>query len=163
MRGGAARGGSEPIAILEMTLEDIPAVAAIERLSLPTPWGERSFRHEILKNPYASLFVVRGEKSGTIVGFACVWIVDQEMKINSLAVHPGWRRRGIGGQVVRFLIEFAASQGCLEATLEVRPSNGDAIRLYRKAGFGEAGRRRDYYADSHEDAVIMRLRLAGKG
>lgn len=154
--------GPDSIAIQEMTLQDVPAVAAIERVSLPTPWGERSFRHEILENPYASMFVVRRQQSDAIIGFACVWLVDGEMKINSIAVHPDWRDRGIGRRFLRFLLDYAVTQGCSEATLEVRPSNVSAIALYRSAGFVRVGRRKSYYTDTHEDAVVMHLRLPAR-
>ena len=160
MRPGSGKGGPEPIAIQEMSLQDVPAVAAIEKVSMPTPWGEKPFRHEILENPFASLFVVRHQESETIIGFACVWLVDGEMKINSLGVLPAWRNRGIGRRSLRFLLDYAAAQGCSEATLEVRPSNVSAIGLYRAAGFKAVGRRRSYYTDTHEDAVVMHLRLA---
>lgn len=162
MKRGSRKGGPDPIAIQEMLLQDVPAVAAIERVSLPTPWGERSFRNEILENPFASLFVVRRQESNAIIGFACVWLVEREMKINSLAVHPGWRKRGIGRRFLRFVLEYAVTQGCSEATLEVRPSNGSAIGLYRAAGFAVVGHRKRYYTDTLEDAVVMHLRLPSR-
>jgi ribosomal-protein-alanine N-acetyltransferase len=138
-----------------MTLQDIPAVLEIELGSFPTPWGESSFRFEITENPYASLFVARLSGSPRVVGFASVWVIDQEMKINNIAVHPRWRARGIGTRFIRFLLGFAVEQGCREATLEVRPSNEAALRLYAKSGFLRVGRRKNYYADTHEDALLM--------
>ncbi len=138
-----------------MALQDIPAVLAIELESFPIPWGESSFRFEITENPYASLFVARFSGSRQTVGFASVWVIDQEMKINNIAVHPGWRARGIGSRFIRFLLGFAVEQGCREATLEVRPSNEAALRLYAKSGFRRVGRRKNYYADTHEDALLM--------
>jgi [ribosomal protein S18]-alanine N-acetyltransferase len=142
-----------------MTLDDIPAVMEIEDRSFPTPWGASSFRYEIQENPYASLFVVRSMEPPMVIGFACVWVIDQELKINNLAIHPQWRSRGLGSRLLTFLLEFGAGQGCLEASLEVRPSNHPALRLYRKAGFQRIGRRRKYYTDTHEDALVMVCRL----
>lgn len=162
MKRGARKSGPDSIAIQEMSLQDVPAVAAIEKVSLPIPWGERSFRNEILENPVAGLFVVRRQERKAIIGFACVWLVDREMRINSLAVHPGWRKRGIGRRFLRFLLEYAVTQGCSEAMLEVRPSNGSAIGLYRAAGFAAVGRRKGYYTDTDEDAVVMHLRLPSR-
>lgn len=132
----------------------------IESLSFPTPWSLSSFRYEMLENPYASLFGARVPGSTAVVGFACVWVIDQEMKINNIAVHPRWRNRGIGGRLLDHLLEFAVRQGCLEATLEVRPSNESALRLYARAGFVQAGRRKAYYSDTHEDALVMVRPLA---
>lgn len=138
-----------------MTLEDLPGVVEIEDRSFPTPWSETSFRHELLENPYASLFVIRAAGSAEVLGFACVWVVDQELKINNIAIHPDRRGRGLGTRMLRFLIGFAAQQGCRELTLEVRPSNEVAIRMYRKAGLAEIGRRKKYYSDTREDAIVM--------
>jgi GNAT superfamily N-acetyltransferase len=76
-----------------------------------------------MENPYASLFGATVQHGRVLAAFACVWIIDQEMKINNVAVHPRWRGRGIGSRLLKHLLEFGAQQGCLEATLEVRPSN----------------------------------------
>jgi ribosomal-protein-alanine N-acetyltransferase len=142
-----------------MTLEDIPGVMEIENRSFPTPWSESAFRYEILENPYASLFAARAPGSPRVVAFACVWVVDEEMKINNIAVHPDWRERGIATRFVDFLLEFGRGQRCRVATLEVRPSNEVALRLYHRAGFAPVGRRRHYYTDTHEDALVMACHL----
>jgi ribosomal-protein-alanine N-acetyltransferase len=138
-----------------MTLEDLPGVLEIEERSFPTPWSDSSFRHELFENPYASLFVIKSPDRMRVLGFACVWVLDEEMKVNNLAIHPESRGRGLGTRLLRFLIEFGAQQGCREVTLEVRPSNLAAIRLYRKAGLVAVGRRKQYYSDTHEDAIVM--------
>jgi ribosomal-protein-alanine N-acetyltransferase len=141
-----------------MTLHDIPGVMEIEDRSFPTPWSASSFRYELVENPYASLFAVRAAGGG-VIGFACVWVIDEEMKINNIAIHPDRRGRGIGARLLRFLLDFAAGQGCREVTLEVRPSNEAALRMYRRAGFMTVGRRRNYYTDTHEDALVMARRI----
>jgi len=142
-----------------MALVDIPGVMEIENQSFPIPWSESSFRYELLENPYASLFVGRVRADPTIVSFACIWIVDQEMKINNIAVHPRVRGQGVGTRFLRFLLDHAAAQGCREVTLEVRPSNEAALALYRSAGFLPIGRRKQYYTDTHEDAIVMWRRI----
>jgi len=146
-----------------MTVDDIPAVMEIESQSFPTPWSASSFRYEIVENPYASLFVMRGADRRDVRAFACVWIIDAEMKINNFAVDPAWRGQGLGTQFMRFLLDFARRHGCIEASLEVRPSNAVALRLYRGIGFLPVGRRRNYYTDSHEDALVMAGPLVGRG
>jgi len=157
-------GGPSAFSIAPMTLEDIPHVMEIEMQSFPTPWSESSFRFELQENPYASLFVARsGDRPEPVVAFACVWVVDQEMKINNIAVHPLWRGRGVGTRFVRFLLGFAAGQGCREATLEVRPSNAAALQIYARTGFVQVGRRKRYYSDTHEDALVMVCRLPSPG
>lgn len=149
------------IHIAPLRLEEIPEVAEIENLSFPTPWSLSSFRHEMTENPYATLFGVRLVR-GPLVGFGCVWAIDQELKINNLAIHPRWRGQGLGGRLLRALLEFGAGEGCVEATLEVRPSNAPALRMYTRAGFRVIGRRRGYYSDTHEDALVMWCPLAPK-
>jgi len=150
----SASGDRLALRIAPLRLEDIPEVAEIENLSFPTPWGLSSFRHEMTENPYATLFGVRLAR-GPLVAFGCVWAIDQELKINNLAVHPRWRGCGIGGRLLLALLEFGAGEGCVEATLEVRPSNAAALRMYTRAGFRVIGRRRGYYSDTHEDALVM--------
>lgn len=153
MRGNA---GTLPpdLSVVPLQESDLPDVVEIEMLSFPTPWSFSSFRYELLENPYAGLYGAR-VGAGAVVAFACVWVIDQEIKINNLAVHPRWRGRGIGGRLLASLLAIGAAQGCLEATLEVRPSNGAALRMYTRAGFQVIGRRRGYYTDTHEDALVM--------
>ncbi len=67
--------------------------------------------------------------------------------------------RGVGSRFLRFLLDYAASQGCREVTLEVRPSNVVALHLYGRAGFAAVGRRKQYYSDTHEDAIVMWRRI----
>ncbi len=144
------------VSIEPMTLEDIPQVIEIEDRSFPNPWSASSFRYEIVENPYASLFVARSTASRpVVVAFACVWVIDQEIKVNNIAVHPRWRGHGVGARLLQFLIEFGAGQGCREISLEVRPSNAAAIRMYRSAGLVQVGRRKQYYSDTREDAIVM--------
>ncbi len=145
--------------IAGMSLEDIPGVLEIENVSFPTPWSESAFRYELRENPYASLFVAKTREEASVIAFACVWIIDQEMKINNIAVRPEYRSRGVGSRFLRFLLDYAASQGCREVTLEVRPSNVVALHLYGRAGFAAVGRRKQYYSDTHEDAIVMWRRI----
>ena len=153
------RGGASALQFGAMALEDIPGVMEIENQSFPIPWSESSFRYELLENPYASLFVGRFRADPSVVTFACIWLVDPEMKINNIAVHPRVRAQGVGTRFLRFLLDHAAAQGCREVTLEVRPSNGAALALYRTAGFVPIGRRKQYYTDTHEDAIVMWRRI----
>jgi len=144
--------GEGPL-IRAMTLADLPGVLMIERVSFATPWTEDNFRHEIERNPLAwNLVAMRGE---AVVGFACAYVVGDELMINDIAVQPGGRRAGVGRALIAHLLEGAVARGCRRATLEVRPSNEPARGLYRAFGFAVAGRRRGYYADTGEDALLM--------
>ncbi|HEX4825024.1 MAG TPA: ribosomal protein S18-alanine N-acetyltransferase [Candidatus Polarisedimenticolaceae bacterium] len=136
-----------------MTIAELPDVLAIERASFDTPWTEENFRHEIERNPRAWNVVAR--RGGTVVGFACAYLVAGELMINDVAVAPIERRSGVGRAIVTHLLDGAKGRRCRRATLEVRPSNVGARRLYEDLGFEAVGRRRGYYSDTGEDAVLM--------
>jgi len=141
-----------------MRAGDLPEVVAIEEAAFPVPWTFRNFLHEIEENPFACNLVVRSA-AGKVEAYACAWIVDDEVRINNIAVRHGARGRGYGEALLRRLMDLAGRQGCGRATLEVRPSNLAALALYRKLGFQVVGRLKGYYSDSHEDALVMRCAL----
>ena len=90
-----------------------------------------------------------------IIAFAGLWLMIDESHITTIAVHPDYRGRGIGELMLNSLIRISGDIGARMVTLEVRVSNLVAQNLYRKYGFREAGLRRRYYSDNHEDALIM--------
>ena len=142
-----------------MTLDDLPAVMEIDRLSFTLPWPERSFRFELTGNDASHLIVAESSVGGEelIAGYLGYWQLVDEMHISTLAVHPEMRGRGIGERLLQAGLEQAWIQGAEMSTLEVRPSNEAAIALYRKYGFELVGRRRAYYQDNSEDALLMTL------
>ena len=145
------------VAIEPMTVDDLPCVLAIERMSFTSPWTEANFRHEIEDNPLAWNLVARAE--GRMVAFACAYVVADELMINDLAVDLSLRRKGFGRALLRHLLDGARVRGCRRATLEVRPSNAPARALYEAFGFALVGRRRGYYADTGEDALLLACAL----
>lgn len=146
------------VVIEPMTVEDLPRVLAIERASFSSPWSEANFRHEIESNPMAWNLVVR--TAGRVVGFACAYVVADELMINDLAVDATLRREGFGSALLRRLLDGARTRGCRRVTLEVRPSNAPARALYEAFGFEIVGHRRGYYADTGEDGMLMALVLS---
>ena len=136
-----------------MTLEDIPAVHAIERASFAVPWPDDAYRNELVTNRLASYVVARA--GDEVVGFAGLWVMVDEAHITTFAVDPRWRRRGVGQWLLLRLLELANDRRAREATLEVRLSNMPARRLYEKYGFRPVGIRPRYYSDNGEDALIM--------
>ena len=82
-----------------------------------------------------------------------------EGHITNVAVRPEFRRKGFARKLLQDLIDHARTSGIKSLTLEVRVSNLPAIRLYESFGFKVEGRRKQYYADNREDALIMWLRL----
>ncbi len=91
----------------------------------------------------------------SILGFAGLWLMVDEAHITTIAMHPGYRRLGLGELMLSSLIDIAYSIGAKWVTLEVRITNYNAQNLYRKYGFHEAGVRHRYYSDNNEDALIM--------
>ncbi len=141
-----------------MTLDDLTLVMHIDGLSLPTPWSERNFRYELLENPASQLLVAEASgKEAQVLGFIGFWMLVDEAHISTIAVHPDHRRRGIGELLLRGAMQMAIALGANLITLEVRQSNIGAINLYAKQGFQVVGRRREYYRDNHEDAILMTL------
>ncbi len=143
-----------------MRAADLPSVMAIEESCFPNPWPEGAFREE-MRAPYARCVVARavGGRAAGPAGYICYWILGEELLINNLAVHPQRRRRGLGRYLLRHALERGCSQSCLVAYLEVRPSNEAAIHLYEAHGFRAVARRRGYYAETNEDALVMRAEL----
>jgi ribosomal-protein-alanine N-acetyltransferase len=148
---------TERYRIEPMTLADLPDVLSIERVSFATPWTEENFRYELEENPAAWNVVVRD--GDAVAGFACAYVVAGELMINDVAVTPGRRGQGIGHALVRHLLDEAVARGCRTASLEVRPANVPARRIYDSLGFRIVGRRRGYYADTGEDALVMAREL----
>jgi [ribosomal protein S18]-alanine N-acetyltransferase len=139
--------------IERMTLEDLPAVHAIERASFAVPWPDDAYRNEIRTNRLASYVVAR--LGDDVVGFAGLWVMVDEAHVTTFAVHPWWRRRGVGERLLLALLDLAVGRRAREATLEVRLSNLPARKLYEKYGFRPVGIRPRYYSDNGEDALIM--------
>ena len=142
-----------PVVIDDMTLEDIDAVQEVERSSFPVPWPANAFRHELTQNRNARYVVARSGDG--IVGYAGLWLMVDEAHITTFAVHPAWRRQGIGERLLLAFLDLARDRHAREATLEVRLSNLPARRLYEKYGFRPVGLRPRYYSDNNEDALIM--------
>jgi ribosomal-protein-alanine N-acetyltransferase len=141
------------IGLAAMQAGDLDAVQRIERASFTTPWPAYAYRQEIETNRLAHYIVARA--GDEIVGFAGMWMMVDQAHVTTFAVDPKWRRKGIGGQMVRALLQMARPLGARQATLEVRLSNLAARRLYEKFGFRPVGIRPRYYSDDGEDALIM--------
>jgi ribosomal-protein-alanine N-acetyltransferase len=140
-----------------MTLDDVDAVWELERLAFPTPWPRDAFVNELTINPNARYVVAVRE--GKVVAYCGMWIVLDEAHITNVAVHPDYRGRKIGERLMRQMMGLAVLYGAKSMTLEVRPSNTIARSMYAKLGFVEHGRRKHYYSDNNEDAIIMWVTL----
>lgn len=136
-----------------MTAEDIAEVGIIERLSFGTPWSEESFLSELLYNQLAYYYVLEYDEH--VIAYGGLWTIAGEGHITNIAVHPGFRGNGLGRTLVVKMLMAGEENGCGKFTLEVRPANIAAVRLYESLGFKGVGVRPKYYQDTGEDALIM--------
>ena len=141
--------------IRRMTLDDIPAVVALDKLSFTLPWPERSFRFELTDNPASYCWVV--ELDGKIVGMVVAWLLVDEAHVATIATHPEHRRQGIAQELLTYTLRYMSKEGAVTSFLEVRENNHAAQEMYRKFGYEVSGRRKRYYKDTDEDAILMTL------
>jgi len=141
--------------IRRMTLQDVPAVHEIDLLSFSLPWPERSFRFELTENQVTRGWVA--EVDDRIAAMLVLWFIVDEAHVATIAVHPDFRRQGIGEQILLCALRSAKAEGATRAFLEVRAGNVAAQSMYKKYGFEVAGIRRGYYRDNNEDALLMNL------
>lgn len=139
--------------IRRMTLDDVDAVAAIEAATFPTPWSRDAFEQELTRNAVARYLVV--EKDGSVIGFAGAWVILDESHITNIAISEEQRGKGYGRQLTEGLMQYLSNLGAAYATLEVRVSNLRAQKLYASVGFITLGKRKRYYEDNGEDALLM--------
>ena len=143
------------LGIRRLTYGDLPSVISIERRSFPTPWSLAMFVLELSK---PSGICLAAEDENGLVGYLVCARYDEVWHLMNVAVVTENRRRGIASELIDRLFEEAGQDA--RFTLEVRVSNLPAIAMYERIGFRSAGRRRSYYHDNGEDALIMWL--AGK-
>lgn len=146
-----------------MTLADLAEVDAIEQVSFSAPWSINTFRYEIESNPRSFYWVGRvadqsnNETSQPILVYGGYWLLGDEAHIVILATHPAWRRKGLAEALLRHIVAQIREIDVTQVTLEVRAGNIAAQQLYKKLGFEEVGRRKRYYRDNGEDALLLTL------
>lgn len=136
-----------------MDLEDLEAIYEIESSSFSVPWSKESLRNELTMNQFSYYLVA--ELEGQVIGYGGMWIIADEAHVTNIAIAPSYRGQGWGEKLVRAMKQTAVEQGAVGMTLEVRPSNAIALKLYEKMGFYKTGTRPKYYSDDGEDALIM--------
>ncbi|HVB77405.1 MAG TPA: ribosomal protein S18-alanine N-acetyltransferase [Candidatus Nitrosotalea sp.] len=150
----------EQLAIEPMCESDVPTVQEIERLIFATPWPRSAYYRELASKNSAHYLVLRrlisGEEiSSEIVGYGGMWRMYDEAHVTTIGVREASQHQGYGRIVFAALIERAIEMGAKWVTLEVRLSNDGAQRLYEGFGFKVIGRRKGYYTDNGEDAIVM--------
>lgn len=136
----------------KMAPQDIDEIMAIEQEAFSMPWSKESYLAE-LKNHFAYYTVC--DVGGKIAGYGGIWIVFEEAHITNVAVSAEYRRQGIGAAIMLELEKQAREKKALRILLEVRPSNGPALKTYRKLNYLPNNVRPEYYSDNGEDALIM--------
>ena len=144
----------ETVVIKKMTKDDIDAVISIEESAYGEHhWSKESFLNEI-NNDLAHYYVLFNNE-GVLAAYAGCWHVLEEAHITTIAVSPKYRKRYYGQAILKKIIDDCYQKKIKYITLEVRVSNDEAIDLYSKYGFSSFGKRKGYYQDNNEDALIM--------
>jgi len=138
--------------IVPMEERHLDDLARLERLCFSRPWSRQALKEE-LTNPAACVLV--GEEAGEMLGYAGMHCAAGECYVDNVAVFPEARRQGVGRKLMEALLQAAAARGGEFLSLEVRPSNLEALALYRGLGFREVGRRRRFYDDPVEDGLLL--------
>ena len=136
-----------------MKASHVAQIAELEKICFSDPWSEKSVASELENKLAFWLVAVEGNR---VAGYIGSQTVMDETDMMNVAVHPDFRRQGIAEALVIGLVEHLKTMGSRCLTLEVRASNAPAIALYEKLGFHEIGRRKNYYRNPREDALILR-------
>lgn len=142
-----------------MREDDLASVMEIEHLSFPYPWRRSTFIGELDNYPFSIPFVIIHSQNQCLMGYIILWFIQKEVQISNFALHPDFRRKGVGEAVLRDILDKIKKEGATEIFLEVRPSNHVAQSLYEKLGFQARGLRENYYQSPVEDALIMGKKL----
>jgi [ribosomal protein S18]-alanine N-acetyltransferase len=146
--------------IRPMTMDDLPQVYRIELDSFTLPWPFNSYVFELTESRVSRCFVAATKDKTDhkkILGMIVIYLIDDEAHVATFAIHPEYRRSGIGWRLMLHSLKETCREGATHAFLEVRAGNQTAINLYEKLGFVKVGERKNYYADNHEDAFLMNL------
>ncbi|PSB02679.1 ribosomal protein S18-alanine N-acetyltransferase [Merismopedia glauca] len=160
-----------------LTAADLPAVLELDQLCFSGLWTLEGYQRELASDRSHFLLLSVAHRDGlannlsepttvatkiphieitdNLLGIGCFWSIVEESHITLLAIHPKYRRQGLGQMLLYGLLKKAWEEGLERATLEVRAGNQDAISLYAKFGFKLAGKRPRYYQDNNEDALIL--------
>ncbi len=154
---GRATGEPES-RIRRMAERDVDAVMVIERASFPSPWSAETISN-LLKRENACLFTAVDEDD-QVLGYAAIWFAGGDGELGSIAVDATKRSAGLGSELLAAVLDEARARAIRSVFLEVREGNWLAQGLYQRRGFEPVGRRRKYYKDPVEDAIVMRRLLA---
>ncbi len=147
---------SENIQIREILSQDLPSLAKLEAENFTDSWSQDALS-DSLSQSYVHFY--GAYKGKELVGYLIFSHIVDEVEIFRIAVRPSCRREGIARILLEALMTFGKDRKATRALLDVRESNEPAILLYKKTGFKEDGRRRDFYENPREDAILMSMNL----
>ena len=136
--------------------DDLTAIAEIESVSINPPWSYKAIC-DFAEYDTNKILVAKIED--TVVGYITYSIIIDEIQIANVATHPDFRKQGIGSKMLSALYDIAVQNKMYVITLEVRQSNTPAIMLYEKSGYEQVGKRKNYYKNPTEDALLYNLSL----
>jgi ribosomal-protein-alanine N-acetyltransferase len=148
-----------PLAFGPMRANDVADVAGIEHDAYPFPWTRGNFLDSLASHYPA--WVAR-EADGRLAGYFLLMPAVDDMHLLNITVRPDLQGQGIGRQLLDKVCALARDAGVASVLLEVRPSNLNALSIYRHTGFVQIGMRKSYYppaGNTREDAIVMRLNL----
>src|SRR3979490_296070 len=144
----------QQLAIEPMRESDVPVVQEIEKEIFSTPWPRNAYYRELASRNTAHYIVLR--RDSEVIGYGGMWRMYDEAHVTTIGVRLDQQHGGYGRILFAALVQAAYDLGAKWITLEVRTSNENAQRMYEAFGFKVIGRRRGYYTDNGEDAIIMR-------
>jgi ribosomal-protein-alanine N-acetyltransferase len=139
--------------LVPMRRRHLRSVQRIETQVYPRPWSLSLFMSELALRASRAYFVAR--VGGLVVGYAGLMFAGEDAHVTTIAVDPAWHRHKVGTRLMLHLAREATRRGSENLTLEVRVGNTGAQDLYKRFGFAEAGIRKNYYAETNEDALVM--------
>jgi len=146
--------------VRRLTPDDLDRVFEIELSAYPFPWTRGIFA-DCIRVGYECWGLQAGKD---LIGYCIQTHAAGENHLLNLCIASQWQRQGLGNILLDHAVRLARLHGCERMFLEVRPSNEPAIHIYEKAGFQPVGRRKNYYMDTREDAVVMSLAIGpGEG
>jgi ribosomal-protein-alanine N-acetyltransferase len=145
----------EKVSIEKMDIKELDEVVSLERSNPLTVWSKDMFIGE-MRNPFAYCFVTKTEDGSKqlVIGFICFRNVAEESELLNICVHPDYRRRGVGKELMQFYVEFSRQRGIKTFHLEVCSSNHSALQLYQLFSYESSGMRKNFYPGKF-DALLM--------
>ncbi|RMG42406.1 MAG: ribosomal-protein-alanine N-acetyltransferase, partial [Candidatus Dadabacteria bacterium] len=145
-----------PVIFCRLSVSSLPDISRIEKVCEPNPWSQALLKREFFK-PLSLYYGAR--QQGVLAGYLLAHVVADEAHVLKVGVLPQFRRRGIASGLLQYVTVDFYDRGVRWVTLEVRESNKPARSLYDSLGFYEVGRRKGYYVDNGEDALVMSLNV----